>query len=208
MEKELENIRVIDSLSNIAFSNSTRAKFFRSELEEFLLLTREEHLNPLTVMGSYAGAIGQPQFMPSSYRYYAVNFSKSGKTDLMHDEVDVIGSIANYYKKHGWTTNAPIATPALTIGNRYAYLLSKNKITQPLTIAQLTKYGVVPKYKFVPDDLRVKVIELESHYSKEYWLGFHNFDVIKRYNASDLYAMAVYQLSSYISASRGRLNNG
>ena len=198
---------VIDSLSNIAFSKSSRANFFRTELEEFLLLTREEHLDPLKVTGSYAGAIGQPQFMPSSYRYYAVNFSGSGKTDLMNNEVDVIGSIANYYKKHGWTSNAPIATPALAIGNRYAYLMNKNKIPQTLTIAQLTRYGVVPKHKIDQDDLKVKVIELDSHYSKEYWIGFHNFDVIKRYNPSDLYAMAVYQLSSYITALRGRLNN-
>lgn len=86
--------RVIDSLTNIAFSHSPRAGFFRSELEEFLILTRDEHLDPLKVMGSYAGAIGQPQFMPSSYRHYAINFSESGKIDLMHNEVDVIGSIA------------------------------------------------------------------------------------------------------------------
>lgn len=200
--------RVIDSLSNLAFSDSTRAGFFRKELEEFLLLAREQHLDPLKIMGSYAGAIGQPQFMPSSYRHYAVNFSGSGSTDLMNNEIDVIGSVANYYKKHGWDTNEPIATPALIIGDRYNYLLRNDKITRSLTIAELARYGVVPKYKIKDDDLKVKVIELQNHYSKELWLGFHNFDVIKRYNSSDLYAMAVYQLSSYISALRERLNNG
>lgn len=202
------DFRVIDSLSNIAFSDSTRAKYFRSELEEFLLLSREQHLNPLTVMGSYAGAMGQPQFMPSSYRHYAVNFSNSGKIDLNHDEIDVIGSIANYYKKHGWKTSQPVAVPALLIGHRYNYLLRNNKITQPLTLDELTKYGVVPKRKIHNDDLKVKVIELQSKNSKEYWLGFHNFGVIKRYNPSDLYAMAVYQLSSYITSQREGSNNG
>lgn len=200
--------RVIDALTNIGFSDSPRAAFFRKELEEFLLLTREQHLDPLKVMGSYAGAIGQPQFMPSSYRAYAVNFSKSGKIDLMHNEIDIIGSIANYYQKKGWTRNEPIATQAMILGDRYHYLLRKDKINQPLTIGELTRYGVVPKQKLNQDHLRVKVIELQSHYSKEYWLGFHNFDVIKRYNSSDLYAMAVYQLSNYITELRNRLTNG
>lgn len=199
--------RVIDSLTNLAFSASTRAPFFRKELEEFLLLTKEQHLNPLKIMGSYAGAIGQGQFMPSSYRNYGVNFSKSGKTDLMHNEVDVIGSIANYYKKHGWTTNEPIAVQALMIGDRYHYLIRNNKIIQPLSISELVKLGVVPKSKMISETRKVKVIELRSHYTKEYWLGFHNFDVIKRYNASDLYAMAIYQLSYYITELKERSKN-
>lgn len=200
--------RVIDSLSNLAFSDSPRANFFRKELQEFLILAREEHLDPLKIMGSYAGAIGQPQFMPSSYRHYAVNFSKSGKTDLMNDEIDVIGSIANYYSKHGWRSNEPIAVQALVIGNRYYYLMRKDQITKQLSVAELSQFGIVPKTKINPD-LKVKVIELQSYYSREYWLGFRNFFVIKRYNASDLYAMAVYQLSTYISALREReqLNN-
>jgi membrane-bound lytic murein transglycosylase B len=200
--------RVIDSLSNIAFSNSSRAPFFRKELEQFLLLSREENIDPFKIMGSYAGAIGQPQFMPSSYRYYAVNFSGSGKTDLMHNEIDVIGSIANYYSKHGWKNNEPIATQAMIIGDRYNYLMRNNKIKQPLTIEELSRYGIIPKNKIAQDDLKVKVIELENRYSKEYWLGFNNFAVIKRYNPSDLYAMAVFQLSNYITDLRNRLNNG
>lgn len=198
----------IDALTNLAFNNaSTRAPFFRRELEQYLLLTREQHLDPLKIMASYAGAMGQPQFMPSSYRYYAVNFSKSGKIDLMHDEVDVIGSVANYYKKHGWKTNEPVAVPALIVGSRYASLVKNKKIHPPLSIAELAKYGVAPKHKIKQDNLKAKVIELQSRDSNEYWLGFHNFGVIKRYNPSDLYAMAVYQLSSYISTLRERLHN-
>lgn len=200
--------RVIDSLTNLAFSDSRRAPFFRKELEQFLLLTKEEHLDPLKIRGSYAGAIGQPQFMPSSYRRYAVNFSKSGKIDLMNNEIDVIGSIANYYKKHGWKPHQPIAVPALVIGSRFDYLIKKGEIKQPLLVSELAKYGIVPKKKILQDDLAVNIIKLESYYSNEYWLGFRNFGVIKRYNISDSYAMAVFQLSNYIASLRERLNNG
>lgn len=200
--------RVIDALSYIAFSNSRRVKFFRSELEQFLLLCREQHLDPLKVTGSYAGAIGQPQFMPSSYRKYAVDFGNAGKIDLTHDDNAVIGSIANYYKQHGWTTNAPVAVPALTLGTRYNYMLLTNAIRQPLTIGKLEHYGIVPKYKIGPDDLKVSIIQLPNRYSSEYWIGFNNFNVIKRYNPSDLYAMAVYQLSVYINELKEKEANG
>ena len=206
--EKMGEYRVIDSLSNLAFSHSPRAPFFRKELKEFLLLTREEHLDPLKIRGSYAGAMGQPQFMPSSYRYYAIDFSHNGKIDLIHNEIDVIGSIANYYKKHGWTKDAPVTVPALVIGDRYNYLQRNAKINRTTTISELARYGIVPKDKIKPDSLKTKVVILESHYDKEYWLGFHNFDVIKRYNASDLYAMAVYQLSYYITTLRKSLNNG
>lgn len=200
--------RVIDSLSNLAFSDSPRATFFRKELTEFLLLTREQSLNPLKIMGSYAGAIGQPQFMPSSYRHYAVNFSGSGKTDLMNDEVDVIGSIANYYRKHGWYTNDPVAVQAIVIGDRYNYLMRNGSGSQAYSITELAQYGIVPKITVEHDNLNVRIIELDNRYSKEYWLGFPNFYVIKRYNQSDLYAMAVYQLSYYIKALRNRSIKG
>jgi membrane-bound lytic murein transglycosylase B len=201
--------RVIDALTNLAFSESRRANFFRKELEQFLLLTREEDLDPTKIMGSYAGAIGQPQFMPSSYRHYAVDFSNSGKTDLMYDQVDVIGSIANYYNKNGWKQYWPVAMPAKIIGSRFQYLTRTGRIKQPLTVGELSEYGVVSKYKINDDHLKVKVLELENRYNAEYWLTFHNFNVIKRYNASNLYAMAVFQLSSYIDyAYKQRKGNG
>ena len=153
-------------------------------------------------MGSYAGAIGQPQFMPSSYRYYAVNFSGSGKTDLMHNEIDVIGSIANYYQKHGWIKNAYVAEPATLNGDQYQVLLELNRPNQAYHLDELKNYGITPQHRLVAKDEWVKLIALDSRISKEYWLGFRNFDVIKRYNASDLYAMAVYQLSNFIKESR------
>lgn len=206
--QKMGDYRVVDSLSSLGFTDSPRAKFFQSELRQFLLLAREQHLNPLNIEGSYAGAIGQPQFMPSSYRYYGVNFSGSGKTDLVNDDADAIGSVANYYHKHGWKMDEPIAVPALTIGSRYAYLIKKHQLKKSFTVKELAKYGVIPKNKVKHNDLKVKVIELPSRFSEEYWIGYHNFDVIKRYNSSDLYAMAVFQLSSNLSALKERLNNG
>ncbi len=181
--------RVIDALSNIAFSESPRAPFFRHELEEFLLLTREQHVDPLKIMGSYAGAIGQPQFMPSSYREYAVHFAGNPKVDLTHNAVDVIGSVANYYHKHGWMNGEPVAVKART---------------QPQPFGFLTH--MQPSRPSVPDG-KTKLIELQGYFGKEYWLGYPNFDVIKRYNPSNLYAMAVYQLSCDISTLKGKTDH-
>lgn len=193
---------VIDALANLAFSGSPRAPFFRQELQEFLLLSREQHLDPHKVLGSYAGAIGQPQFMPSSYRYYAVNFSGTGKIDLSHNEVDVIGSIANYYQKHGWATGQAVATPASNHGSKYQLSFANE---HSISRSELYEAGELPR-SF--QNQNYKIIKLQGNYGYEYWLGFHNFDVIKRYNSSDLYAMAVYQLSYYISELRERTNNG
>lgn len=197
---------VIDALTNLAFSDSPRASFFRNELREFLLLTREQHLDPFKVLGSYAGAIGQPQFMPSSYRYYAVNFSGNKNIDLSHNEVDVIGSIANYYQKHGWQKNQPIAVPASFARGQFNLFSSRNKqiVISP---AELIKYGL-SNSGTLSKKQKVKLIELQGYYSNEYWLGFHNFGVIKKYNPSNVYAMAVYQLSYYIETLRERLNHG
>lgn len=202
------DFRVMDSLSSIAFGDTPRAKYFRKELEEFLLLTREQHLDPFKIMGSYAGAIGQPQFMPSSYRAYAVNFSKKGRIDLMHNEIDVIGSIANYYNKHGWKPKEPIAIQANLNRDTYEAFLKKKNASQAYSFAELKKYNIVPVKPPKHVDLPVKLIELPSEYSTEYWLAFHNFGVIKRYNASDLYAMAVHHLSNDIKELRDRYNNG
>jgi membrane-bound lytic murein transglycosylase B len=198
--KHTGDYRVIDALVNIGFSDSPRAPFFRNELKEFLLLTREHHQDPLKVMGSYAGAIGQPQFMPSSYRKYAVNFSGSGKIDLSHNEVDVIGSVANYYREHGWENSQPVAVPASLTGGRYRMNLSRPRVFS----SDLAGYGNIPSEDDLQDQ-KYKVLSLRGYYGNEYWLSFHNFDVIKRYNPSDLYAMAVYQLSYYISSLRERL---
>jgi membrane-bound lytic murein transglycosylase B len=196
--------RVIDALSTIAFSTSSRASYFLKELESFLLLSREQHLNPLTIKGSYAGAIGQPQFMPSSYREYAVNFSGNPTIDLSNNISDVIGSIANYYNKHGWLTNQPVAVPTVISDSDYQLLAKQNKLQQIIPQAELANYGITLHNNNVTANQKIKIIELQSYHGKEYWLSFRNFDVIKRYNPSNLYAMAVYQLSFYIAAQKER----
>lgn len=204
--KQTGDYPVIDALANLAFSDSPRAPFFRKELEEFLLLSREQHLNPLKILGSYAGAIGQPQFMPSSYRRYAVNFSGNESIDLSNDTSDVIGSIANYYKKMGWRSNEPVAMPASLKMYRYQNLFADQNNPLKIWTSQLPQYGLMPLGN-IANDQKVKIIELSGYYGNEYWLGFHNFDVIKRYNPSNLYAMAVFQLSQYIADRKYRRSN-
>lgn len=201
--KNTGDYRVIDALANLAFSDSPRAAFFRSELVEFFLLSREQHKNPLKIMGSYAGAIGQPQFMPSSYRHFAVDFSGNGNIDLSHNEVDVIGSIANYYSKHGWLSNQPVAIPASVKGGKYQLHFSRQR---SISKSELLEMGMAPADDYLKG-LKYKLLQFEGYYGDEYWLSFHNFDVIKRYNSSDLYAMAVYQLSYYITSMREKLND-
>jgi membrane-bound lytic murein transglycosylase B len=196
---------VIDALASIAFSDSPRAHYFRTELEEFLLLSREQNLNPATIRGSYAGAIGQPQFMPSSYRHFAVNFSGNNHIDLSNNEYDIIGSIANYYQKHGWKTNQPVAIPTMVQQSRYRFLL-KNNPSKLLTQDELEEYGLYP-YSKIPNRQKFKIIQLQGTHGSEYWVGLNNFEVIKRYNPSNLYAMAVYQLSYYITSLREKLNH-
>ena len=206
--EKMGDYRLIDSLSSLGFSDSPRADYFKNELAQFLLLTREQHMDPLKIQGSYAGAIGQPQFMPTSYRYYAVNFSGTDQADLINNTADAIASVGNYYHKLGWKTGQPIAQPALTIGNRYNYLVKKHQMKTTFTARELGKYGIIPKTKIERHDLPLKVVELPSRFNKEYWITYRNFTVIKRYNSSDLYAMAVFQLSKYITTLKERLDDG
>lgn len=172
--EDVGHYRVIDALASVAFSNSPRAPFFRRELAEYLLLTREQHVDPLSLKGSYAGAMGLAQFMPDSYRRYAVRYSGHGHPDLYHSDSDVIFSIANYYHTHGWVEHQPIAVRAPASG------FQQKKIT-----AQ----GKKPP----------RTVTLENYFTRDYWLAYHNFEVIKKYNASDLYAMAVLNLSQKIT---------
>lgn len=196
--KKTGDYRVIDALVNLAFGSTLRTAFFRQELEQFLLLTREQRLDPLTVMGSYAGAIGQPQFMPSSYRHYAVNFSGNATIDLNHNEADVIGSIANYYHQNGWQPNQPVVIPASIMQGEFQWNFVKPKA---ISFAELLYQHVIPDAALLPK--QNKLLILQRDFGNEYWLSYHNFDVIKRYNHSDLYAMAVYQLSYFIARARG-----
>lgn len=188
------NFKVLDALANLTFDFPERADFFRMELTEFLLMCREKHINPTSVLGSYAGAIGQPQFMPSSFRKYAVDFSHNGRIDLSHDEVDVIGSIANYLNQHGWETHHPIYIKA-RLRRHHAKKLPPSSHQINFTLAKLKKFGIIP-VQDLPDDTPLGFIKLQDEDGYEYWLGLNNMYVIKTYNRSILYTMAVYQLSN------------
>jgi len=196
---------VMDSLATLAFDYPKRSKFFRSELEQFLLMTREEKMEPTTVMGSYAGAMGQPQFIASSFRHYAVDFDNDGKRDLWHNTADVIGSVANYFKIHGWKQNAAITTPVTVSGNQVSALVDKG-IKPHTSIKQLLKQGVNTQ-ESLPIGEMAALIKLENKDSDSYWLGLDNFYVITRYNHSPLYAMAVYQLGQEIHRQRKAQEN-
>ncbi|THB68431.1 MAG: lytic murein transglycosylase B [Gammaproteobacteria bacterium] len=199
------NHRVIDSLATLGFMRKRRGKFFRSELREFLLLAKEHDLDPLKVKGSYAGAMGKPQFISSSYRNYAIDYDGDKKINLWDSDKDVIGSVANYFERHKWNKGQPIAVRAKIKGKKYKKLLN-NKLNTRYSLATLKKYGVTPKNK-MNSKLKANLLELEyKKGKKEYWITFDNFYVITRYNHSHLYAMAAYQLGEKIKARRKALD--
>ena len=192
--------RVLDALTTLAFDYPKRAEFFRDELEQYLLLAREQNANVLNIKGSYAGAIGIPQFMPSSYRRYAVDYDNDGKIDLSVSTVDAIGSVANYLKSYGWEAEAAVAVPALVNSENYrAALFAGNWPTY--TVMDLRTLGIAPRVN-MPDNPHATLIELENRDGNEYWLGFNNFFVITRYNRSVNYAMSVLELAEEIRAAR------
>ena len=190
---------VINSLATLSFAYPKRSTFFSDELEQYLLLARELDINPKSIKGSYAGAIGLPQFMPSSYRSFGISSQAGKKTDLIHDTDDVILSVANFLHYYGWQKNKPIAIPAKIKGNRYEKILSTTLKTKPkLTIAQIKKYHVSP-IKKVPGFYKGALLEFEdANDYYEYWLAFNNFYVLSRYNGSSEYVLAVINLAYII----------
>ena len=188
--------RVIDALSTLTFAYPKRAKFFRGQLKEFLIMTREEKMDPLKPLGSYAGAMGQPQFIPSSFRSYAIDFDGDGKRDLWDNMDDIIGSVANYFSRHHWRTGESIITRAKVNGKAPESLLENGY--KPSFKAATLKNHKIEAADDIPADQKVALVALEQKRGHEYWIGFHNFYVITRYNHSPLYAMAVYQLSEAI----------
>jgi membrane-bound lytic murein transglycosylase B len=190
--------RVLDALSTLAFDYPPRSDFFTSELEQYLLLAREEDIDLLSATGSYAGAMGYGQFIPSSYRNYAVDFDASGTRDLWGSPMDIIGSVANYFHRHGWKQGEPVAVRAEVTGDAYQPLLDLGY--KPNTVLHAMRHDGVAPVTEMPDDLEAALIAFEQQEGPEYWLGFDNFYVITRYNHSPLYAMAVYQLSEEIRA--------
>lgn len=188
--------KVLESLATLAFAYPKRAKFFRSELEQFLLLSREQGVDPLSLTGSYAGAMGMPQFISSSYRHYAVDFDGDGRIDIWNNAIDAIGSVGNYFKKHGWKENGQIIFPAETRDNKYLLALSKG-LKPDIPAARLPDYGITLDEKLDKNE-NIKFLEYETETGSEYWLALQNFYVITRYNHSAMYAMAVYQLAGKI----------
>lgn len=187
------NFRVLDSLATLAFYYPKRAPFFRSQLEDFILLVQEEGLDPLQMRGSYAGAVGMPQFIPSSYRHYAVDFDGDGKRDLMNSPADAIGSVANYFRQHGWVAGDPVVAAARVSGEYYPDLLALG-LKPAIPAGVMAQYGI-ETVAALPGQGHAALLEFQQEQGMEYWLGYNNFYVITRYNRSPLYAMAVYQLS-------------
>ena len=193
--------RVLDALATLSFDYPPRSKFFRRELVEFLLLSRDEALDPNTALGSYAGAMGSPQFIPSSYRAYAIDADNDGQRDLFANWHDIIGSVANYFIRHGWQEGMPVTASANKGEHFRGKTPAKNKLKPYTTVAALSAKGLL----FSTDqagDAATTLITFEGKQGKEYWVGFDNFYVITRYNHSAMYAMAVWQLGNEIAQRR------
>ncbi|CAB0149609.1 Membrane-bound lytic murein transglycosylase B [Pseudidiomarina piscicola] len=197
----LGNYQVLDALYTLGFHYPRRSSFFRSELKEFMLLTREEGLPVDEIKGSYAGAMGYGQFISSSYRHYAIDFDGDGVRDLLTNPVDAIGSVANYFVRNGWHANEAVAIELPT--NSANATLASDGLKLTSTVAELVNDGLVlPQNSNIAPDQKAKVFRFEQPDDADYWLGLHNFYVITRYNRSPLYAMVVHQFSQQLAAAR------
>ncbi|HEC26398.1 MAG TPA: lytic murein transglycosylase B [Gammaproteobacteria bacterium] len=190
--------RVIDALSTLGLEYPRRGKYFTKELKNFLLLSDENKLDPLAVTGSYAGAIGLPQFMPSSYRAFAVDFNGDGYSDLVNSAEDAIGSIASYYNEHGWKPGQPVSWSTKDVSSKAKKMVVKKRKTDRV-LSDLLRKGFVLQEQLDPET-RVGLIKLEGEKGPEYRVAFDNFFVITRYNTSELYATAVQLLGEEIKA--------
>jgi membrane-bound lytic murein transglycosylase B len=191
------NYRVVDALTTLAFDYPPRSKFFTRELEEFLLLVREEDMNAADATGSYAGAMGRPQFMPSSYRAYAVDSTNDGKRDIWGNWEDVIGSVANYFVRHHWRSGEEVVAQA-TLADHWHGAIPKNSLKPKATVSSLSRQGVMFSTS-LPADSDAQMLTLQGQKGAQYWVGFHNFFVITRYNTSVMYALAVHELGQEIA---------
>jgi membrane-bound lytic murein transglycosylase B len=188
--------RVLDALATLAFEYPARAPFFRDELEQYLLLTRDMGLDPLSVKGSYAGAMGAPQFMPSNYRRYAVDADADGHIDLWTNWPDVCASVGNYLKEHGWNAGEPVLSEA-SVAPDQAPDLDGRTLALSETVGSLHTKGVSFDSP-MPGDAPALLIAVDDTDGVHWRVGYNNFYVITRYNHSALYAMAVYELAAAV----------
>ncbi|GAA0791355.1 lytic murein transglycosylase B [Marinobacterium sediminicola] len=192
--------RVLDALATLGFDYPKRADFFRGQLVDFMRMAREEQLDPTQPLGSYAGAMGYGQFIPSSFRNYAVDFDGDGKRDIWSNEVDAIGSVANYFREHGWKAGEPVRSNVVINGSADPSWFNAG-LKPELTLAQWHERGIATRRDLDPQQ-PATLMELTMEDGEHYWFGLHNFYVITRYNHSRLYAMAVYELSQAIKDAR------
>ena len=190
------SFRVVDALSTLGFDYPPRSKFFRSELKHFFLLAKEQGQDPLRLTGSYAGAMGYGQFIPSSYRAYAVDYDNDQFADIWNNTTDAIGSVANYFHEHGWKPGQPVVVRT-RIADGYDKEILNDSLKPKHTVESLQQQGYMPLDNLEPSQT-ANAIRLEGKQGAEFWVGLHNFYVITRYNHSRLYAMAVWQLSQAI----------
>jgi membrane-bound lytic murein transglycosylase B len=187
---------VMDSLANLSFDYPQRSPFFQGELEQFLVMCREQHFDPLKPMGSYAGAMGAPQFMPDSFRRFAVDFDGDGQRDIWDNWADIIGSVSYYFQQHGWRENELTVVPAALPKD-----VPAPEASVATTVGALRKAGLILS-EGIPDDAEAVLVALQEQDEVRYWVGLHNFRVITQYNKSPLYAMAVIQLANAVSERR------
>ena len=203
------SFRVIDALATLAFDYPRRAPFFRGELKEFVVLAQEQGVSPLSPKGSFAGAMGLPQFMPGSYRRYAIDFDGDGRADLWSSPADVIGSVAHYLARHDWLPGQPVLLPAVVAPEARDTVLRRvdGGISERRPLTSWAADGVAPMH--VPSDISaepVGLLLLEENAGGEaatsLWIACPNFYVITRYNRSRLYASAVWALAERIRAAK------
>ena len=198
------NYRVVDALSTLAFAYPRRAAFFRKELEQFLILCRDEGMDPAVPNGSYAGAMGLPQFMPSSFRTYAVDMDGDGRRDIWNSPADAIGSVAKYFMANGWEHGEPVVVAAQMAADRGMSARSGGSMKPDATLADLAIQGVTPQSRPLRI-ARAHLFSLEEENGLSWWLSLNNFYVITRYNHSPLYAMAAWELGEKMAAKRSDL---
>ncbi|NKI72702.1 lytic murein transglycosylase B [Collimonas pratensis] len=210
--RNVGSFRVMDAITTLAFdypntpTREARMDFFRRELESTLLYARESGIDPFTLLGSYAGAIGWPQFMPSSIRQYGVDFDGKGRIDLRNSPVDAIGSVAHYLAEHGWKSGMPIVFPVTlstdtSAENRWQAFIGQG-LEAKYSLDELIAAGVVPGV-VLPGDMRFGLIDLQNGQNPaEYWIGTDNFYAITQYNRSFFYAMSVVDLGRAVRVAR------